>query len=217
MLQTTINSYLYQQYADDDDLQAFVAAYNSATQTYVDWFNSVGLPFYPGLSGDLLTWVVQGIYGMPKPVIESQGTPAVGTLNSEVLNVAALNTFTAPTSATYYTLSDDVFKRILSWNFYKGDGKRFCIRWLKRRVMRFLVGTDGLDPDPADPAFIVGPENTSAISVSISSGILTVTINQTLLLTLAPVTTQLLNLFSNIFQSGILDLPADFTYAVTLD
>jgi hypothetical protein len=216
MLTQTINAYLYEQYADDDDLQAFVDAYNQATQAYITWFSSVSLPFYPGLSDALLDWVAKGLYDMERPAVESQGTPAVGALNTEVLNVAALNTFTAPTAATYYTLSDDVFKRIITWNFYKGDGKRFTIRWLKRRVMRFLAGADGLDPSPWYSGFTVGCENTTAISVSIASGTVTVTINQATLASLITVTPQLLTLFQDIFQAGILDLPAQYTYVCTL-
>jgi hypothetical protein len=216
VLTTTFNAYLYQQYADDDDLQAFVDAYNQATQAYVTWFSSVSLPFYPGLSGDLLNWVANGLYGMERPAVESQGTPAIGTLNTQLLDVAALNTFTPPVSSTYYALSDDVFQRILTWNLYKGDGNRFCIRWLKRRVMRFLIGANGLDPSPWYPGFLVGPENTSAIGVSIASGTVTVTIHQSTLASLFTVTPQLLTLFQQIFEAGILDLPAQYSYTVTL-
>ena len=42
-------------------------------------------------------------------------------------------------------VSDDLFKRIMTWNFYKGDGFHFTIPWLKRRIMRFLTGADGVD------------------------------------------------------------------------
>jgi hypothetical protein len=42
-------------------------------------------------------------------------------------------------------VSDDLFKRIMTWNFYKGDGYYFTIPWLKRRIMRFLTGVDGVD------------------------------------------------------------------------
>jgi hypothetical protein len=64
-LPLVIPSYLYTWYQDDDDLQAFVATYNSMTQTYVNWFNQIGLPIYPGvlIVGSLLDWVAEGIYG----------------------------------------------------------------------------------------------------------------------------------------------------------
>ncbi|EFS0967437.1 hypothetical protein HYB28_002684, partial [Salmonella enterica] len=49
-----------------------------------------------------------------------------------------------PGSASY--VPDDYFKRILTWNFYKGDGSHFCINWFKRRLARFIHGANGIDP-----------------------------------------------------------------------
>lgn len=216
MLTTTIPAYLYQEYADDDNLQAFIDAYNQATQTYVDWFNTVGLPFYPGLNGPLLDWVVQGLYGMTRPSFLSPAI-ALGPLNTVPLNTPGypLNAFTP---AAGYSISDDAFKRIVTWNFFKGDGKRFCMRWLKRRVMRFLVGTNGLDPNPALPGFIVGTENTSAISAHVVSGTLTVAISQSQLSAVGGAMPGILNLFQLAFQGGVLDLPAQFTsYIVSIN
>lgn len=213
----TIKAYLYQQYGDDDDVRAFFTALNAGTQAYVDWFNQVNLAYYPGLTGDLLDWVANGLYGMQRPQLEQQGAPPGGPLNTEQLNTEPLNTFIPPIAATVYALSDDIFQRILTWNLYKADGKYFCMRWIKRRIMRFLVGANGIDPDPSKPGFVVGPEDTSAISVQVSSGTLTVTITQARLAAIAPfVTTQTLTLFQLIFLSGVLELPARYQYACTL-
>lgn len=226
MLQVTLNSYLYQQYSDDEDLQAFVAVYNAATQTYIDWFNSVGLPFYPGLTGDLLDWVAQGLYGLGRTSLESPPTGALGPPNSFVPNSLTPNAYSKPTQ-TLYSVSDDLFQRILTWNFYKGDGKRFCIRWLKRRIMRFLLGTNGIDPEPWNSGFIVGCENTTPVSVAISGTTLTVTINQGLLSVLSPVAPNIIPYFQLAFEAaaasaeqgepGILELPADFTYVINIE
>lgn len=217
MLETIIKAYAYRQYADDDNIQAFFTAMNAGTQTCLDWFNQVGLAYYPGLSGPLLDWVANGLYGMTRPQIQQGGNPGQGTLNTQVLNISPLNTFIEPTAGTGYSLSDDAFQRILTWNLFKGDGKNFNIRWMKRRVMRFLVGANGIDPVPGTPGFIVGTENTQAIGVSVASELLTVTIHQSALATIAPqVTTQILNLVATLLPSGILDLPARYTYAVTL-
>ncbi len=119
MLALTIPSYLYYEYSDDADLQGFVAAYNTLAQQYVDWFNQVSLPVYTGplLTGSLLDWVASGLYGIDRPAL------AGATL-----------------------VTDDVFQRVISWHFYKGDGKVFDVRWLKRRIMRFLIGANGTDP-----------------------------------------------------------------------
>lgn len=210
----TIPSYLYQQYADDDDLQAFVGAYNAATQTYVDWFNQANLPIYTQLTGDLLDWVAEGLYGFTRTQLATPVPTPLGTLNTEVLNsvspLGTLNSYVPPTE-TFYTLTDDVFQRMLTWDFYKGDGKRFCMRWLKRRIMRFLVGTNGVDPQPSQANFTVGCENTQAISVSVSSHVLTVNINQILLSQIAQITPNVLTLFQLAFEGGNLELPLQYS------
>lgn len=216
MLTQTIPAYLYQQYADDDNLQSLVDAYNQMVQAYVTWFATVGLPFYPGLSGSLLYWVIVGLYGYPKPAIATSSNPAVGPLNTQLLNISPLNTFTAPASGTSYSLSDDLYQRSLTWCFFKGDGKQYCIPWLKRRVMRFLAGPNGLDPNPYLPNFIVGPENTSAVSVTSSGGTVTVTISQSQLATLIAVPEQTLQVFALLLEGGFLDVPAQYSYSVTI-
>jgi hypothetical protein len=215
MLSTTIDSYLYTEYADDDDLQAFVSAYNQATQYYVDWFNTVGLAFYPGLSGPLLDWVAEGLYGLEKTSLATPASAALGMFNTVPFNTIVFNGYT-PSTETYYSLSDDVFQRILTWDFFKGDGKRFSIRWLKRRIMRFIVGMNGIDPEPWNPGFVVGAENTQAIAVSVLSGVLTVTINQTLLSRFVQVTPGILTLFQLAFEGQVLDLPVQYTYACNI-
>lgn len=214
MRSTTFNSYLYTAFADDDDLQAFVAAYNLATQTFITWFGSVALPYYPGLSGDLLNWVALGLYGLERTSLASPASTALGPLNTVTLNTLVLNGY-VPSTESVYNINDDILKRILTWDFFKGDGKRFCVRWLKRRVMRFLVGTNGIDPQPGQPGFIVGTETTSAIGVAFSGGNeLTVTINQTLLSSQAPVDPAAITLFQLAFEGGYLDLPVQYTTLV---
>jgi hypothetical protein len=67
----TIPAYLYEEYTDDDDLQAFFTAYNQWQQDFVDTFNGLNLPIYtqPKINGELLDWVGQGIYGYPRPTL----------------------------------------------------------------------------------------------------------------------------------------------------
>lgn len=142
-LTQTIKSYLYQQYNDDDTLQDFVNSYNQMTQDYMTWFATIGLPVYTGLSGSMLDWVAQGLYGMIRPSLPSGLSKNLGMLNTIVFNSLPLNKELILGPASFYTTSDDLFKRILTWHFFKGDGKVFDVRWLKRRVMRFLTGVDG--------------------------------------------------------------------------
>jgi hypothetical protein len=47
--------------------------------------------------------------------------------------------------AQAYTNTDDLFKRAMTWLLYRGDGTTFNIRWLKRRIYRFLNGANGAD------------------------------------------------------------------------
>lgn len=142
-LTETIPSYLYVQYADDEDLQAFVAAFNAMAQRYVDWFNSVALPVYPGLSGPLLDWVAQGLYGMVRPAFGSGLNRGKGPLNTYAYNELGYNQRKRIGPKNVVSTNDDIFKRVMTWNFYKGDGAVVNARWLKRRIMRFLTQPDG--------------------------------------------------------------------------
>lgn len=220
MLQTTIPAYLYQQYAADDNLQAVIAAYNAATQTIISAFANQNLAYYPGLSAPLLQWVAEGLYGSEETSLASAITPATGPLNTVMLNTTMLNAGT-PASETFYNITDDVFKRIMTWNLYKGDGKRFCMRWLKRRIARFIFGTDGVDPQAINnPAFTpgvsAGTESTWGISVAVSGHVLTVTLNQARLSAQTQLTPGILTFFSLAFTGGVLELPLQYTYAVDL-
>ena len=215
-LQNVIPAYAYQEYGDDDDVQAFFTALNGMAQTYVTWMNDIVLPYYPGLSGDLLTWVAQGLYGQPRAaqLQAAVGSP-VGPLGTVLLGTKVLGYYAFPTT-TYYNVTDDLFQRILTWNFYKADGKRFCMRWIKRRIARFVFGTNGVDPNPVSATFVIGAENTSAISVQVASSVLTVQINQSLLSAQTQLTPNILSLFKLAFLGGLLELPAQYTYAVNI-
>ena len=144
-LQQIIPAYLYQEYQDDPDLQAFWAAYNTLAQQYVNWFLQIGLPIYTGplIVGPLLDWIAQGLYGIARPTLFSGKTKDIGPLNTWPLNSIAFNARKIVGPQTYYVTTDDIFKRVITWLVFRGDGKVFNIRWLKRRVMRFLNGVNG--------------------------------------------------------------------------
>jgi hypothetical protein len=139
-------SYVYQQYSDDDDVMAFVAAYNALAQQYMDWFVQTPLAVYtgPAIISTLLDWVAQGLYGIMRPTLSSGRTKNQGPFNTYHFNDRLdFNQRTLVGPQNYTVTTDDVFKRIITWHFYKGDGKVFNIRWLKRRIMRFLTGVNG--------------------------------------------------------------------------
>jgi len=147
-LTTSLPSYLYQQYTDDDDLQAFVLAYNTYAQEFVNWFNSINLPIYTQsqIFGALLDWVAAGIYGLLRPVLSSGLFRAIGPYNTQYFNQKnPYNGFRFIGSGNVAVTTDDVFKRIITWHFFKGDGKYFSPLWLKRRIYRFLFGENGVD------------------------------------------------------------------------
>ena len=145
-LAKTIRSFVYWQYADDDDVQAWVEAYNQNTQEYVDWFNALNLPIYTKQSGTLLDWVALGLYGLPRPVLGTGNDLTIGAWGTYVWGGLAYAEHRVISRVVYSTASDDVFKRVITWHFFKGDGRVFTVRWLKRRIMRFLVGTNGTAP-----------------------------------------------------------------------
>lgn len=151
-----IPSYLYEEYDDDSDLQAFVASYNTLAQTFLNTVNSLNLPIYtsPEIEGSLLDWVAQGLYGIARPALSSGRTSLVGPLDTYEFNTMEFNDIDLVSPTDIVATSDDTFKRILTWLFFKGDGKVFSIRWLKRRIMRFLIGVDGTNPNVADTSQI---------------------------------------------------------------
>ncbi len=176
-LTATLPSYLYQQYTDDDSLQAFVIAYNQLTQEYVDWFNSINLPCYtqPQIYGLLLDWVAGGIYGIKRPVLSSGRPLVVGPYNTAYYNQrgAGYNTVERIGPLNVTATSDDVFKRIITWHFYKGDGKYMDVRWLKRRVARFLFGANGTDYEGNTYQISVLFGDDGELNITILSGIRT--------------------------------------------
>lgn len=218
MLKTTIPAYPFREYADDDNIRSFFDMFNVASQQYLDWFNQVGLPYYPGLSGELLQWVGIGLYGVPYyNALQSSSTPAVGPLNTANLNTIPLDFYSFPTE-TFFQVTDDVYKRIITWNFYKGDGKRFCPRWLKRRIMRFIVGTNGIDPQPWNDDFVVGCENTTALSVQFSGTTCTITLSQLALSAMLQLAPNILTIFKSAFLApGVLEKPIEWDYVVDIE
>jgi hypothetical protein len=145
MRTSTIPSYLFTQYADDVDLQSLVDAQNKISQEYVDWFNSINLPIYTKLSGQLLDWVGQGVYGVPRPTLQTSIATAKGPLNTYAFNSGIPFNGMTKAVATGALVSDDIYQRVLTWMFYKGDGQEFSIEWLKKRIIRFIFGDNGRD------------------------------------------------------------------------
>ena len=167
-LTKTLPAYLYQEYNDDDDLQALVMSYNDLAQAFVDWVNALNLPVYPTLSGALLDWVGRGLYGLARPTLYSGLIRALGPYNTSgfnsgpVFNDGGIINDVTDVAVT----SDDTYKRILTWHFFKADGKETSALWLKKRIYRFLYGVNGWDAEGS----------TDQISIEISPETLAITI-----------------------------------------
>lgn len=203
-LGSIIPAYVYQQYADDDTVTAFFTAYNNIAQVYLNWFNSINLPIYtnPLISGSMLDWVAQGIYGISRPTLAVTITgPGVGPFNTYQLNTIPINANTGNATTTLYTVTDDIFKRIMTWNIYKGDGFQYSTIWLKRRVMRFLAGVNGTDYN--------GQTNQVSVSFSAPNVITIKLLTGAVPLTVAPI-------LQAAILGGTLPLPFQYVYNVLI-
>jgi uncharacterized protein YjdB len=150
-----IPTYVFTQYNDDEDVTAFFESYNEMAQKYLDAFNNLQLPCWTSqlITGWLLDWIAQGIYGQVRPALQIvKEQTQKGDYNTIEYNSITYATISNYIAGQYSNLSDDLFKRVLTWNFYKGDGFQFSIPWFKRRIARFIRGVDGIDP-PVDETF----------------------------------------------------------------
>ena len=198
-------AYVFKQYEDDDNIQAFFAAFNALAQQYQDWFVNINLPIYTGLSGALLDWVAQGLYGIVRPNLSWGQTQGVGPLNTWLLNTIPLNSFQMVGVINDFTASDDIFKRIITWFFFKGDGQVYSTTWLKRRIMRFLIGISGVAPNI---------DNTYPISVVYNGlGLVTITITLT---TASGIALAIAQIFQAAAASGAISLPFQYSFNIII-
>jgi hypothetical protein len=146
-LQQTIPSYAYQEYVDDLNIVAFFDSYNALSQEYLNYSNQTPLSVWsnPAISGPLLDWIGQGIYGIKRPVFSSLTSSVIAGIDAYPINTVDINGVIRTQSGTAVTASDDYYKRVLTWWLYTGDGRQFSIPWLRKRVARFLYGVNGTD------------------------------------------------------------------------
>lgn len=139
-------AYPYHQFSDDQNIVALFAAYNRLAQDTLSWMVTHPMALYtgPALSGDFLTYCALCLYGQFRYRISyTELRDVTGEIDSSMINRLAVNETPIDKRYSGSAISDDLFKRILTWNLYKGDGLCFSIPWLKRRIMRFLTGEDG--------------------------------------------------------------------------
>lgn len=165
-------AYLYDEYATDPDINAWWQSRNSLTQGYLNWWNSTPLGLYTSnqVTGALLDWIGQGIYGLPRPIVSTERTGFTAGLNANPLNSLALNGSIYSVSGIAEPASDGIYKQFLTWWLWRGDGMVMNTNWLKRRVMRFVTGVNGSDMAVgAVPPSIVVSGDTITITIQSSS------------------------------------------------
>jgi hypothetical protein len=203
-LQNILPSYLYQQYSDDPDLQAFVASFNAIAQSYLDWFNDTPLAVYtsPNVNGPLLDWIGQGIYGISRPVFSSETTSFVAGLNAPLFALNApvipLNGSQFSQSGTATVATDDFYKRTITWCTYIGNGRYFNLQVLRMKIARFLFGVNGTD---------VTVSQSQVVSIVLSAA-------ESIAITIPPSTAA--TFFKQALAQGTLPLPFQLTATVTI-
>ncbi len=117
-------------------------------QGYHDWYQNTPLGIWtnPNISGPLLDWIANGIYGVSRPFVGTASTVQKSSaINRLPINTAAINSNKIVRSGTSTIVTDAVYKRLLNYLMYLGDGKQLTIPWAKRRMARFIYGVNGTD------------------------------------------------------------------------
>jgi hypothetical protein len=195
ILTQQLPAYPYLQYFDDADIAAFFTAYNNFSQTNLDTINALNLPNYQAQVYPLLDYVGENLYGEKRTALAVGTSQIVGPLNTYNYNQITPNFYQVFFNGTTYQVSDGVFKAILQWNNFKGDGFQFTVRWLKRRARRFINGNPFIN-------------NTYDVSVTFSAP------------TVCVITVPASSTYGTVFQaavaSGVLLLPFQYQFSVTL-
>ena len=186
-----IKSYPYVQFADDENITAWFDAYNTYAQQYLDWFNNTPLAVYTRseISGALLDWVANGVYGCYRTPIAFGNSRSIGPLNTYTPNYIPFNQGKKLSDVTSFTMTDDIFKRVITWNFYKGDGVQISIPWLKKRIARF-TGLNFMD-----------------ISVTVGA-------NKSVMVKVTGADSEILSYLQSIMQLSLVNLPIGYTFTV---
>lgn len=186
-----IKSYPYVQFADDENITAWFDAYNTYAQQYLDWFNNTPLAVYTRyeISGDLLDWVAAGVYGCYRTPIAFGNSRSIGPLNTYTPNYIPFNQGKELSDQTSFTMTDDIFKRVITWNFYKGDGVQISIPWLKKRIARFT------DLNFMNISVIVGANKSVTVKVTGADS-------------------EILSYLQSIMQLSLVNLPIGYTFTV---
>lgn len=226
---STIPAYVYTQYADDENVSAFFKSYNKISQGNLDTINAYQLPIYLSQQGALLDWAASSIYGVFRPSLSSGGARRIGPYDTFEMNSEVYDGLKLINSSSNFIANDAVYRRVIQWNTFKGDGYQFTIRWLKRRVKRFLTG-DIFPDDTYDVSVSFPSETAVLISVSETSQSLTggpfynamnfgglgAAFNQAKTRSTTNAPTDMASALQAAVNSGALSLPFQYTFTVQI-
>jgi hypothetical protein len=192
----------YQEYNDDDHINTYFTAHNALMQIRFDLLDNTPLSDYtnPLVCGSLLDWLAEGVYGIARPQISNYHVRVIGPCNTYGLNYlpAMAKEYTLDEGSSY-TASDDIYKRVITWHAYDGDGRTFSFTWLKRRLVRFLNGAWGKDY-PVD--------DLTSVSVNFTA-------NRVITITLPTVAQNHVSaILADCIVSSVVELPLNFTWKV---
>ncbi|EPB4501580.1 hypothetical protein [Yersinia enterocolitica] len=153
-----------------------------------------------------------------------------GPFNAMLFNQLPFNGRVVKNESEQVVASDDVFKRVMTWNYYKGDGFNFTIPWLKRRIMRFLTGVDGVDvlndqrwsisvlfsSSGASISIVKGYRKLTSSSLYNASTFNTRSFNQKTSVLIKSNEYEFASLFKQAFDSGLLHMPFYQPVSVTI-
>lgn len=225
---STIPSYAYWEYQDDSDITAWFQAYNGFSQSNLDAINAYELPVYFVQSGALLSWAGASIYGIARPDLSSGGPRALGPIDTAPFNTLPFNAFSIVNDSKNFVADDLTYQRILQWNTFKGDGFDFTIRWLKRRVERFLRGETFPDQTYEVSVSFTGPHsvlisiqttNLNQVGGALFAGSLFAQglgMAETITQSSGQVPAELAQAFQAAINSGVLLLPFQYTFTVQI-
>lgn len=147
VLTTIFPMYPYSQYAEDENIQAVFTSINSTAQTYLDWFVYTPLGVYTSsnISGPLLDWIGNGIYGITRPTYITTTASRQAGISMHPIGLNAIDTAYIKISGILNLATDDLYKRVLTWFLYRNDGLVPTLMWLRKRIARFLYGANGSD------------------------------------------------------------------------
>lgn len=223
-----IPAYIYKQYQDDENILAFADGINSLSQEYLDWFNQTPMGVYTNsnVAGALLDWVGNNLYGLFRPTISTSSITSSGELGTNTLGTHTIGTLTVTNSGTAQVANDDIYKRLMTWFLYRGDGVQMSVEWVRRRVARFIYGAYGADIDvglitnvgialPTDSTTL-GSTNSFAVNTQAVNTSVPITITQSHALVITVPNIAMGNTFQTLFNGNYLPLPFQVNFKVVL-